>query len=632
MANQLLSELAQQTTPALTDALYLVRDPGGTEVDHYVTSADLFKIPDGGLVNLSSIIHDDVAPQGLRLPQAASAAPASPSSGEGYLAWDTSGNQVIAYNGAAWAAVGGGSGDALVANPLSQFAATTSAQLAGVISNETGSGELVFGTSPTLVTPALGTPASGVLTNATGLPVTGLANGTDGELITWSATGVAETVAVGTATHVLTSNGVGVAPTFQAAGGGSGDALVANPLSQFAATTSAQLAGVISDETGSSLLVFNTSPTLVTPALGTPSAAVLTNATGLPVTGLANGTDGELITWSAAGVAETVAVGTATHVLTSNGVGVAPTFQAAAGGAFDSTAVDSTTWSDASQTGVIWTWDLSTTNVRMEFTNDDILLAASEVYFGSAMAQATDLRISGGAASNTIYASTRDIHISTNGQSVHLGKVSDTATGLSIDSTDGSVIHGSTLDDATGNEIAFDLQYTTNKATSGNDTGLLINLTDTASPGTSLLQDWQVGGVSKATMNPLGGLHVDKAGGFGATAGIVFGDGDAGIHETADDTLAFRFGGTDWQKMYISAGVNHLEFFGNTRIKTTSSSYALNLGVAGGGQVKLENGVLMFQETTTPTPLVNYGAIYTKTDNKLYFQDGAGTEHEIAFV
>lgn len=58
----------------------------------------------------------------------------------------------------------------------------------------------------------------------------------------------------------------------------------------------------------------------------------LSSGTGLPVTGLANGTDGELITWDASGVAATVSVGTATHVLTSNGVGLAPTFQAAAGG------------------------------------------------------------------------------------------------------------------------------------------------------------------------------------------------------------------------------------------------------------------------------------------------------------
>lgn len=65
-----------------------------------------------------------------------------------------------------WATVSG-SGDALTSNPLSQFAATTSSQLAGVISDETGSGALVFATSPTLVTPNLGTPASGTLTNCT---------------------------------------------------------------------------------------------------------------------------------------------------------------------------------------------------------------------------------------------------------------------------------------------------------------------------------------------------------------------------------------------------------------------------------------------------------------------------------
>ena len=66
-----------------------------------------------------------------------------------------------------WQTISGG-GDALTTNPLSQFAATTSSQLAGVISDETGSGALVFATSPTLVTPALGTPTSGILTNCTG--------------------------------------------------------------------------------------------------------------------------------------------------------------------------------------------------------------------------------------------------------------------------------------------------------------------------------------------------------------------------------------------------------------------------------------------------------------------------------
>lgn len=48
---------------------------------------------------------------------------------------------------------GGGGGDALTTNPLSQFAATTSAQLRGVLSDETGTGAAVFATSPALTTP-----------------------------------------------------------------------------------------------------------------------------------------------------------------------------------------------------------------------------------------------------------------------------------------------------------------------------------------------------------------------------------------------------------------------------------------------------------------------------------------------
>jgi len=53
---------------------------------------------------------------------------------------------------------------------------------------------------------------------------------------------------------------------------------------------------------------------------------------GLPINNLRVGTDGELITWDASGDPAAVAVGTATHVLTSNGAGAAPTFQAAAAG------------------------------------------------------------------------------------------------------------------------------------------------------------------------------------------------------------------------------------------------------------------------------------------------------------
>jgi hypothetical protein len=46
-------------------------------------------------------------------------------------------------------------GVGLTSGTLAQFAATTSAALAGVISDETGSGSLVFGTSPTIATPTV---------------------------------------------------------------------------------------------------------------------------------------------------------------------------------------------------------------------------------------------------------------------------------------------------------------------------------------------------------------------------------------------------------------------------------------------------------------------------------------------
>lgn len=121
-----------------------------------------------------------------------------------------------------------------------------------------------------------GTPTSGTL-NLSGLTVTlpgGVTVGSHtltlaGNLIT-SGTSALTLTTTGTTNITLPTSGTLTTTS--------------NNLSAFSSTTSAQLAGVISDETGSGLLVFGTSPTLVTPALGTPTALVLTSATGLPLT------------------------------------------------------------------------------------------------------------------------------------------------------------------------------------------------------------------------------------------------------------------------------------------------------------------------------------------------------------
>lgn len=80
----------------------------------------------------------------------------------------------------------------------------TSANLATALTDETGSGSAVFATSPTLITPALGTPASGVATNLTGT-ASGLTAGT----VTTNANLTGVITSSGNATSIASQTGTG---------------------------------------------------------------------------------------------------------------------------------------------------------------------------------------------------------------------------------------------------------------------------------------------------------------------------------------------------------------------------------------------------------------------------------------
>ena len=132
----------------------------------------------------------------------------------------------------------GGTGITSLGAGIATFLGTpSSANLISAITDETGTGSLVFATSPTLVTPTLGV-ATATSINGTTIPTS--------------------------ATLTKTTD----------------------KLSVFAATTSTELLGVISDETGSGSLVFATSPTLSLPSINNLLVGYTTTATAAGTTTL----------------------------------------------------------------------------------------------------------------------------------------------------------------------------------------------------------------------------------------------------------------------------------------------------------------------------------------------------------
>jgi hypothetical protein len=231
---------------------------------------------------------------------------------------------------------------ALTNNKLDVFAATTSSELRTVISDETGTGALVFADTPTLVTPNIGAATGTSLVLSGDLTVNGTTttiNSTeitidDKNLVLGAVTSPTDAGADGggltlkgatdktfnwvDATDSWTSSehldlasgkvlkvaGTQVLSATEYTGNAAtvtNGAYTTNNLGVFAATTSDQLAGVISDETGTGALVFANTPTLVTPVLGAATATSIALPDALMGSALATASASAttIDTWSA---------------------------------------------------------------------------------------------------------------------------------------------------------------------------------------------------------------------------------------------------------------------------------------------------------------------------------------------
>jgi hypothetical protein len=146
---------------------------------------------------------------------------------------------------------------------VATFLATpSSANLAAAVTNETGSGSLVFATSPTLTAPILGTPTSGTLSNCTGLSLT---TGVTGTLpVANGGTGV--TSSTGTGSVVLSAS-----PTF------TGTPSAPTPLTADNSTTIATTAYVVNKiaSVSSGVTSFSAGSTGFSPSTTTTGAVTL---------------------------------------------------------------------------------------------------------------------------------------------------------------------------------------------------------------------------------------------------------------------------------------------------------------------------------------------------------------------
>ena len=172
-----------------------------------------------------------------------------------------------------------------IASSTADGVTTFSAGTTGLTPNTATSGAVTLAGTLAIANGGTGT-ATPALVQGSGVTITGTwpnqtinATGTGGTVTSVAVSG--GTTGLTTSGGPITTSGtITLAGTLAVANGGTGITSLGAGVATFLGTpSSANLASAVTDETGSGALVFATSPTLVTPLLGTPTSGVLSGCT-----------------------------------------------------------------------------------------------------------------------------------------------------------------------------------------------------------------------------------------------------------------------------------------------------------------------------------------------------------------